>query len=160
MHGIALAVRAGASGRVYLWAVSAVAAIGVGAFAVSFLALRDLMRAIGYGDTTAWIFPAIIDTAVAVSTLMLVALGDKPARRTRTVTTPPIHKLQWSSGWRSRRRRLQTPRSHRLRLQIRGRRRYNARVQNSASVNPFRRRPCRTQRTPRRHRSMQKLRPI
>ena len=43
VHGIALAVRAGASGRVYRWAVSAVAVIGVGAFAVSFLALRDLM---------------------------------------------------------------------------------------------------------------------
>jgi hypothetical protein len=28
----------------------------------------------------------LIDTAVAVSTLMLVALGDKPARRARTVT--------------------------------------------------------------------------
>ena len=87
VHGIALAVRAGASGRVYRWAVSAVAAIGVGAFAVSFLALCDLMRVIGYSTATAWIFPAIIDTAVAVSTLMLVALGDKPARRTRTVTT-------------------------------------------------------------------------
>ena len=87
VHGIALAVRAGASGRVYRWAVSAVTAIGVGAFAVSFLALRDLMRAIGYSSATAWIFPAIIDTAVAVSTMMLVALGDKPARRTRTVTT-------------------------------------------------------------------------
>ena len=84
VHGIALAVRAGASGRVYCWAVGAVAAIGVGAFAVSFLALRDLMRAIGYSPATAWVFPAIIDTAVAVSTLMLVALGDKPARRTRT----------------------------------------------------------------------------
>lgn len=88
VHGIALAVRAGASGRVYCWAVSAVAAIGVGAFTLSFLALRDLMRAIGYSPTTACIFPAIIDTAVAVSTLMLVALGDKPARRPRTVTTP------------------------------------------------------------------------
>jgi hypothetical protein len=87
VHGIALAVRAGASGRVYCWAVGAVAAIGLGAFAVSFLALRDLMQAIGYSPTTACIFPAIIDTAVAVSTLMLVALGDKPARRTRTVTT-------------------------------------------------------------------------
>jgi hypothetical protein len=88
VHGIALAVRAGASGRVYCWAVTAVAAIGVGAFAVSFLALRDLMRAIGYSSATASIFPTIIDTAVAVSTLMLVALGDKPARRTRTVTMP------------------------------------------------------------------------
>lgn len=87
VHGIALAVRAGASGAVYRWAVSAVAAIGAGAFSVSFLALRDLMRMIGYTPATAWIFPAIIDTAVAVSTLMLVALGDKPARRSRAVHT-------------------------------------------------------------------------
>jgi Protein of unknown function (DUF2637) len=84
VHGIALAVRAGASGKVYCWAVGAVAAIGLGAFAVSFLALRDLMQAIGYSPTTACIFPAIIDTAVAVSTLMLVALGDKPPGRART----------------------------------------------------------------------------
>ena len=33
VHGIALAVRAGASGRVYRWAIAAVAVIGVGAFA-------------------------------------------------------------------------------------------------------------------------------
>jgi Protein of unknown function (DUF2637) len=78
VHGIAVAVRAGASGTVYRWAVSAVAIIGMGAFTVSFLALRDLMLAIGYSAETAWIFPAIIDTAVAVSTMMLVALGDKP----------------------------------------------------------------------------------
>ncbi len=87
VHGIALAVRGGASGTVYRWAVSAVAVIGVGAFAVSFLALRDLMREIGYSVTTAWVFPAIIDTAVAVSTLMLVALGDKPPCRARAATT-------------------------------------------------------------------------
>jgi hypothetical protein len=87
VHGIALAVRAGASGRIYCCAVGAVGVIGVGAFAVSFLALRDLMRVIGYSSTTAWIFPAIIDTAVAVSTLMLVALGEKPAHRVRTVAT-------------------------------------------------------------------------
>src|ERR1700694_4014174 len=53
VHGIATAVRAGASGKVYCWAVSAVATIGVGAFSVSFLALRDLMRAIGYSSATA-----------------------------------------------------------------------------------------------------------
>lgn len=84
VHGVALAVRAGASGVVYRWAVAAVAAIGIGAFALSLIALRDLMQTIGYSPATAWIFPAIIDTAVAVATLMLVALGDKPARRTRT----------------------------------------------------------------------------
>jgi hypothetical protein len=55
---------------------------------VSFLALRDLVRAIGYSSATASVFPAIIDTAVAVSSLMLVALGDKPAGRTRAVTMP------------------------------------------------------------------------
>jgi hypothetical protein len=103
VHGIALAVRAGASGRVYCWAVTAVAAIGVGAFAVSFLALRDLMRAIGYSNATACIFPAIIDTAVAVSTLMLVALGDKPARPTRTANLPA--NIQTPTMQRSARRR-------------------------------------------------------
>jgi hypothetical protein len=86
VHGIALAVHAGPSGRVYRWAVSATAAIGTGAFTVSFVALRDLMRVIGYSSAAAWTFPAIIDTAVAVSTMMLVALGDKPARRARTVS--------------------------------------------------------------------------
>jgi hypothetical protein len=99
VHGIALAVRAGASGPVYRWAVIATAAIGAGAFAVSFLALRDLMLAIGYSSETAWVFPAIIDTAVAVGTTMLVALGDKPARRARAGTasadtqTPAVQRL-------------------------------------------------------------------
>jgi len=97
VHGIALAVRAGASGRVYCCAVGAVAAIGVGAFALSFLALRDLMQVIGYSSEIACIFPAIIDTAVAVSTLMLVALGDKPARRTRTVTAPASAQVKASA---------------------------------------------------------------
>jgi len=58
---------------------------GVQCLAVSFLALRDLMLVIGYSSATAWVFPAIIDTAVAVSTMMLVALGDKPVRRARAV---------------------------------------------------------------------------
>jgi hypothetical protein len=87
VHGIALAVRAGASGTVYRWTVGAVAVIGVGAFTVSFLALSDLMQAIGYSPAIAWVFPAIIDTTVGVSTLMLVALGDKPARPAPRVGT-------------------------------------------------------------------------
>jgi hypothetical protein len=40
VHGIALAVRAGASGRIYCCAVGAVAAIGAGAFALD-LEARD-----------------------------------------------------------------------------------------------------------------------
>jgi hypothetical protein len=147
VHGIALAVRAGASGRVYCWAVSAVAAIGVGAFSVSFLALRDLMLAIGYSSATAWIFPAIIDTAVAVSTMMLVALGDKPARRARTVTSSTGTKLQRCNGWRKPRRRMQKPRSHRLPQPVPGHRPLH-------QYNLTRHRQCRAQRTPRHNRSM------
>jgi hypothetical protein len=86
VHGIALAVRAGASGRVYRWAVIAVAVIGAGAFMLSFRALRDLLIQTGTPPAWALIFPAIIDTAVGVATMMLVALGDKPARRARTLT--------------------------------------------------------------------------
>jgi hypothetical protein len=129
VHGIALAVRAGASGKVYCWAVSAVAAIGVGAFAVSFLALRDLMRVIGYSSATAWIFPAIIDTAVAVSTLMLVALGDKPARRTRTVTS--------STGTQTpTKQQFARPRTQNAKAEVTPFAPTSARAQTSASVQP------------------------
>jgi hypothetical protein len=87
VHGIGLSVRAGASGTVYRWAVTATAVIGVGAFVVSFRALRDLVIHTGIPPVWAWLFPAIIDTAIGVSTLMLVALGDKPVRRPRAVGT-------------------------------------------------------------------------
>jgi Protein of unknown function (DUF2637) len=87
VQGIALSVRAGASGTVDRWAVTATALIGVGAFVLSFRALGDLSIHTGVPPAWAWIFPAIIDTAVAVSTLMLVALGDKPACRARTIST-------------------------------------------------------------------------
>jgi Protein of unknown function (DUF2637) len=87
VHGIALSVRAGASGTVYRWAVTATAVIGVGAFVPSFRALRDLVIHTGIPPAWAWLFPAIIDTAIGVSTLMLVALGDKPARRTSRTST-------------------------------------------------------------------------
>jgi Protein of unknown function (DUF2637) len=82
VHGIALSVRAGASGTVYRCAVTATAVIGEGALVMSFRALRDLVIHTGIPPVWAWLFPAIIDTAIGVSTLMLVALGDKPARRT------------------------------------------------------------------------------
>jgi hypothetical protein len=97
VHGIALAVHAGASGRVYRWAIAAVAVIGAGAFMLSFRTLRDLLIQTGTPPAWAWIFPAIIDTAVAVSTMMLVALGDKPARRTRTATAPASGQVKASA---------------------------------------------------------------
>jgi hypothetical protein len=97
VHGIALAVRAGASGRVYHWAIAAVVVIGAGAFMLSFRTLRDLLIQTGTPPAWAWVFPAIIDTAVAVSTLMLVALRDKPARRTRTLTAPASAQVKASA---------------------------------------------------------------
>jgi hypothetical protein len=145
VHGIALAVRAGASGRVYSLAVGAVAVIGLGAFAVSFLALQDLMQVIGYSYTTAWLFPAIIDTAVAVSTLMLVALGDRPARRTRagaapaTTQTPTMPRLDRSGA-------------HSAKDQVRALASGGARVPTSASVQ---RNPAHTTQAPAQARATQ-----
>ena len=101
----------------------------MGAFAVSFLALRDLMQAIGYSNATAWIFPAIIDTAVAVRTMMLVALGDKPARRAPRVSTqtPTVQRAAQTPVQSAK------PRSHRLH---RARTAQTERVQNSLPIQP------------------------
>jgi Protein of unknown function (DUF2637) len=87
VHSIAHLVRGGASGRVYHWAVGAVVIVGTAAFAVSFVALRDLLVRIGYGPRIAGLFPVIIDCMVGVATVALLALGDKPLRRARTVAT-------------------------------------------------------------------------
>lgn len=94
VHGIALSVRAGASGTVYRCAVTATAVIGVGAFVLSFRALRDLLIQMGTPPAWAWLFPAVVDTAIGVSTMMLVALGDKPARRVARIgaQTTPVHR--------------------------------------------------------------------
>ena len=129
VHGIALAVRAGASGRVYRWAIAAVAVIGAGAFMLSFRALRDLLIQTGTPPAWAWIFPAIIDTAVAVSTMMLVALGDKPARRTRTVTTPTNTQTPTMQ-------RLAQPPTQNAKAEVTPFASTSARAQTSASVQP------------------------
>ena len=102
VHGIALSVRAGASGTVYRCAVTATAVIGVGAFVLSFRALRDLLTQMGTPPAWAWLFPAVVDTAVGVSTMMLVALGDKPARRApRLGTQTAAVQKAAQSPWRS-----------------------------------------------------------
>ncbi|AGB26259.1 Protein of unknown function (DUF2637) [Mycobacterium sp. JS623] len=129
VHGIALAVRAGASGRVYRCATAAVAVIGMGAFMLSFRALRDLLIETGTPAEWAWVFPAIIDTAVGVSTLMLVALGDKPARRARTVTS--------STGTQTpAKQRLAQPPTQNAKGEVTPFAPASARAQTSASVQP------------------------
>jgi Protein of unknown function (DUF2637) len=158
VHGIALAVRAGASGPVYRWAVIATAAIGAGAFAVSFLALRDLMLAIGYSSEIACVFPAIIDTAVAVGTTMLLHSGTNQHAALAPRPRPPIHQLQRCSVCRSTRRGVQNPMSRRLHPPIRGHTRHDTcRHKTLPRYNPTEHRSC-SQRRPRRHRSMQTLR--
>ena len=84
-------------GQGYHWAVGAVVIVGTAAFAVSFIALRDLMVRVGYSPRIAGLFPVIIDCMVGVATVALVALGDKPARRTRTATAPASAQVKASA---------------------------------------------------------------
>ena len=53
---------------------------------MSFVALRDLAVLAGITPGLAAVLPLVIDLAVAVATIALVAVGDKPARRPRTAT--------------------------------------------------------------------------
>lgn len=94
VHGIAVLVRANASGGVYRASVAATAALAAGAFALSFVALRDLAVMAGIAPGLALLLPLVVDTAVAVATIALVALGERPARRPRnaaaaTAVRPP-----------------------------------------------------------------------
>jgi hypothetical protein len=59
------------------------AALAVGAFLPSFVALRDLAVLAGIAPEFAAVLPVVIDVAVAAAITALVAVGDKPARRTR-----------------------------------------------------------------------------
>jgi Protein of unknown function (DUF2637) len=91
VHGIAVLAKVNASGAVYRASVAATGALAVGAFLLSFVALRDLAVMAGIRPSLAPVLPLVIDLAVAVATIALVAVGDKPARRIRsaTPTAPP-----------------------------------------------------------------------
>ncbi|MDO3129679.1 DUF2637 domain-containing protein [Mycobacteroides abscessus subsp. bolletii] len=98
VEGIALLVRAGASGAVYRTAVAVTAVIAGGAFVVSFATLRDFVRAWGAlpAPWLAWLFPALLDLLMATATFVLVALGDKPAPHARKVRAPRVG-LVWQA---------------------------------------------------------------
>jgi hypothetical protein len=83
VHGLAVLAKASASGAVYRGAVAATGALAVGAFILSFVALRDLAVIAGIRPGLAPVLPLVIDLAIGVATLALVAVGDKPARPTR-----------------------------------------------------------------------------
>jgi hypothetical protein len=86
VHGLAVLAKATASGAVYRGAVAATGALAVGAFILSFVALRDLAVIAGIRPELAAVLPLVIDLAIGVATLALVAIGDRPARRTRNAT--------------------------------------------------------------------------
>ncbi|MGY4650533.1 DUF2637 domain-containing protein [Mycobacterium sp. URHB0021] len=86
VHGLAVLAEVTASGAVYRAAVAATGALAVGAFILSFVALRDLAVIAGIRPGLAPVLPLVIDLAIGVSTLALVAVGDKPARRSRNAT--------------------------------------------------------------------------
>lgn len=81
VHGLAVLAKTSASGRVYRAAVAATTALAAGAFLLSFVALRDLAVIAHIPRGLAFVLPLVIDLAIAVATLALVAVGDKPTRR-------------------------------------------------------------------------------
>jgi hypothetical protein len=91
VHGIAVLVKVNASGLMHRASVVATGALAIGAFLLSFVALRDLAVMAGIAPGLALMLPLVIDTAVAVATAALVAVGDKPVRRTRSATTSAPH---------------------------------------------------------------------
>lgn len=89
VHGIAVLAKTSASGRVYRAAVAATSALALGAFLLSFVALRDLAVLAHIPAPLAFVLPLVIDLAIGVATLALVAVGDKPTRRVTPRTASP-----------------------------------------------------------------------
>lgn len=86
VHGIAVLAKTNASRAIYRLSVTATGALALGAFLLSSVALRDLAVMAGIAPRLAAALPLVIDLAVAVATAALVAVGDKPARRSRYAT--------------------------------------------------------------------------
>lgn len=87
VHGIAVLAKTNASGTMYRVSVTATGALALGAFFLSFVALRDLAVIAGIGPRLAAVLPLVIDLAVAVATAALVAIGEKPPRRGRNAAS-------------------------------------------------------------------------
>ena len=90
VHGLAVLPKATASGAVYRGAVAATGALAVGAFILSFVALRDLAVIADIHPGLAPVLPLVNDPAIGVATLALVAVGDKPARPTRNAANRAV----------------------------------------------------------------------
>jgi len=80
-HSMAVLVRTRAGGGVYWVALLATVLLALGAFVLSFDALRSLAIAVGIRASMAWIWPAVIDVAIAQATLCLLSLTRGPRTR-------------------------------------------------------------------------------
>ena len=74
-HSAAWLVRARSAGWVYWVALALTAALALGSFALSFDALRSFAVMLGIRESMSWIWPAVIDIAIAHATLCLLSLS-------------------------------------------------------------------------------------
>jgi hypothetical protein len=74
-HSVALLVRTRSSGLTCWTALLMTAALAVGAFVLSFTALRSLAVTLGWPPAIAWLLPCVIDIAIAQATICLLSLN-------------------------------------------------------------------------------------
>ncbi|GFG71846.1 DUF2637 domain-containing protein [Mycolicibacter senuensis] len=96
-YGVHALVQAQITGSVYRCALAAAGLLAAGAFAVNFVALRDLaLTQASIDPAIAWIVPLIIDLGMTASTIALLALNSQSAAQVHAAahhadTQPPVH---------------------------------------------------------------------
>lgn len=73
-HSATWLIRVRSAGWVYGVSLALTAALTLGSFALSFDALRSFAALLGIRESMAWVWPAIIDVAIAHATLCLLSL--------------------------------------------------------------------------------------
>jgi len=89
MHSMGLLARTRTGGGVYWVALAATVLLALGAFVLSFDALRSLAVTVGIRPAISWIWPAVIDVAIAQATLCLLSLGRRPRAAPTATAAPP-----------------------------------------------------------------------
>lgn len=108
-HSATWLVRARSVGWVYWVALALTAALALGSFALSFDALRSFAVMLGIRESMSWIWPAVIDVAIAHATLCLLSLtrpkrpnvsprgGEQLATAPATTTTAAVKVGPWQA---------------------------------------------------------------
>ena len=104
-HGMAATAGAGVRRWIYRAGVAGAVAIAMMAFAVSFVALRDVSVLLGCPPAVAALMPLIVDAAIAVSTTMVLAVrpaaetaAESPAHADDARTDAPDAGLEYPAG--------------------------------------------------------------